>query len=302
MTGPNLKPTWQSAFGQIEQLGKGLSPDLFKKTFKLYAELLEPGPPDGVQVLANIAYGPHERHVMDLHIPQNPPRSPMPAVIFFHGGGFVGGDKSLYGGRFYANIANYFARNGIIGINASYRLAPEFTWPAASEDVAAAAQWTRAHISEHGGDPDQIIISGHSSGATHAAGYCLHRDFQSNGEPSIAGAILLSGQYGIVAGAADPRQTAYYGEDESTYAGASTLGNVGAAAVPAFIIFSEFDSYPFQNAGLQLIGEIAARDQACPWFKQVLGHNHMSEILSLGTGDQSLGPELLQFIHYVTGG
>jgi len=64
-----------------------------------------------------------------------------PALIYVHGGGFVRGDKRAPGSPFNDTIMLWAVRNGYIGVNATYRLAPQAVWPSGAEDLAAAVQW-----------------------------------------------------------------------------------------------------------------------------------------------------------------
>ena len=64
----------------------------------------------------------------------------------------------------YPAFASRFAKEGIVVVVPSYRLAPKHQHPAQIEDTAAAFAWTVAHAAEFGGDPKRITIMGHSAG------------------------------------------------------------------------------------------------------------------------------------------
>ena len=86
--------------------------------------------------------------------------SPRPVLIYVHGGAFVGGDKrTTPTSPFYDNIMLWAVKNGFVGVNATYRLAPQAPWPAGAEDMASVVQWvhgqdgrtrrrSRAHLSD----------------------------------------------------------------------------------------------------------------------------------------------------------
>src|SRR5688572_6643675 len=76
----------------------------------------------GIRVEKDAAYGPDPRHRLDIH--SAGPRAPAPVVLFFHGGGYTRGHKNEEGELLYGNVADFFARHGLVGINATYRLAP----------------------------------------------------------------------------------------------------------------------------------------------------------------------------------
>ena len=137
---------------------------------------------------------------------------------------------------------------------------------------------------------------GHSAGATHVAGYAFRRDMWDGGSAGCAGAILISGVYEASLDDQRQNQLDYYGSDPARYAEMSTIGNVDPGDLAVFLSVAEREPLRFQRKGLRLLAEIAVKSDRVPWFKQVLGHNHISEIDALGTGDQSLEPNLIAFV------
>jgi acetyl esterase len=87
-------------------------------------------------------------------------REPGPAVVFFHGGGFVIGDLDSHG-SFTAEMARAL---DLPVIAVDYRLAPEFPWPAAPDDCEAAARWVASSPTELGRSITSLILSGDSAG------------------------------------------------------------------------------------------------------------------------------------------
>jgi acetyl esterase len=102
----------------------------------------------------------------------------LPAIVYFHGGGFVIGDLDLYdrGCR-----ALSMGTDAIV-VSVDYRLAPEHPFPAAVEDADAARRWVRDHAAELGADPQRIAVAGDSAGGTLAAVTAVH----SRAEPGPA--------------------------------------------------------------------------------------------------------------------
>ena len=75
-------------------------------------------------------------------------RRPLPAVVYFHGGGWVVGSLDTHDG-----ICRALARrSGSVVVAVDYRLAPEHRFPAAVEDAWAATSWVSAHAAELGAD------------------------------------------------------------------------------------------------------------------------------------------------------
>ena len=86
----------------------------------------------------------------------------LPAVLYFHGGGWVTG--SLEG---YDLICRHIsARTGCAVVAVDYRLAPEHKFPAAIDDAVAAFRWLSAGAVSLGIDPARIVVAGDSAGAT----------------------------------------------------------------------------------------------------------------------------------------
>ena len=83
-----------------------------------------------------------------------------PVVIFWYGGGWYKGNRRAYG-----FAARAFAKAGFVVVVPDYRKVPQIRFPAMLQDGADAVKWTRDHIGEFGGDPAQIVLSGHSAGA-----------------------------------------------------------------------------------------------------------------------------------------
>jgi acetyl esterase/lipase len=150
-------------------------------------------PRSGYQVEKDVAYGPEERQRLDVYRPTAPGKS-LPVVVFFYGGNWESGDKSMY---LFAGEA--LASRGFIAVIADYRLYPQVRFPAFLEDAARAVAWTSAHVDELGGDRRRLYLMGHSAGAYIAAMLTLdYRWLDADGlDPrrAIAGTVGLAGPY-----------------------------------------------------------------------------------------------------------
>jgi triacylglycerol lipase len=285
--------TTLSTIDAIRRLGREILPAV-PGSQAVYAGQHETEPYEGVQVVRDVSYGPHARHRLDVFEGQDGLRG-KPVFIFVHGGGFVGGDKRIPGSPYNDNVALWAVRNGMVGINITYRLAPEFGFPSGSEDLAAAVAWARANAPEFGGDPDQIYILGTSAGAVHVANFVAHRPFDA-ARAGVKGVILLSGVYDLEATAPDGMNKAYYGEDVSRYGRMSALPGLVESPIPILFVLTEFDPEMFERQALRTIEAWVARHGHWPDFVRLMGHNHLTSTFHLNTKDDYLGTQILAFM------
>ncbi|WP_336855486.1 alpha/beta hydrolase [Sinomonas albida] len=98
-------------------------------------------------------------------VPETTMPGPLPVIVYYHGGGWVGGslDVAEEPVRAIANAA------GVIVAIPEYRKAPEHKFPAGPEDAFQQLRWVIAHAEEFGGDPRRVGVMGDSAGATLAA-------------------------------------------------------------------------------------------------------------------------------------
>jgi len=105
-----------------------------------------------------------------IYTPPAGVRTPRPALLNIHGGGYVMGVPEQN------DLANRdkALRLGCPVVATSYRLAPETAWPGAVEDCYAALCWMHDSAAELGIDRSRIAISGESAGGGHAAALAIH--------------------------------------------------------------------------------------------------------------------------------
>jgi len=293
----NMPPQVQQ---RLAEVGPGWGKNILgniERTREVYTPLLAAAPKAGVSVLRDVAYGPDARHKLDLYRAEGLKNAPVAA--YFHGGAYVRGERNV-NSEIYGNVATYFARNGLLGVNATYRLAPAAQWPAAAQDVASVVNWLKENAAKYGGDPSRIYLIGHSAGATHVATYVYIKSLQPAQGHGVSGMVLMSGRYHFEPNPDDPNLKnfqAYFGIDASQYPARSPINHVKAASpLPTFIVISEYDNPDLDTQGALLLAALCARDRACPRFSRMEKHNHLSMVYQFNTADDALGREIIEFM------
>ena len=246
-----------------------------------------------VEVRADIDYAGGDpsdanKHKLDLYLPKD--KKSAPVFFFIHGGAWKSGDRSQY-----LPLGNRFAKEGILTVIPSYRLAPKHPHPAQIEDVAAAFAWMVRHVSEYGGDTNRIYVGGHSAGGHLAALLALdERYLKASGlsVKNIRGTIALSGVYDL---AESEGQASVFGKDRKVRRDASPLFHVKSPAPPFLVSYCQWDypTLPFQarlfHAALQKAG--IATD-----LLFVPRESHISEMISIIRDDDPTATAILKFI------
>ncbi|MBR0692626.1 alpha/beta hydrolase [Bradyrhizobium lablabi] len=277
---------------KLLELGRVVDPP---RTAPLYAPLQQKEPYEGVKVERDVKYGPADRHLLDVFTPATS-SSARPVLIYIHGGGLVAGSKRAPGSPFYDNIMLWAVKNGFVGVNATYRLAPAFPWPAGAEDMGAIVEWVSEKIGARGGDPARVFLMGQSAGAIHVASYVSHPEFHKVKGGGLAGAIMISGIYDLTASPAGDAELAYFGSDPSRYAERSSLQGLLASPIPLMVTAAELDPPRFVEQ-FELVKRAACkRLSGCTRTFMLPQHSHMSEVYSINTSDTRLTDEMLDFV------
>lgn len=119
--------------------------------------------PDTVEAKLDQPYAENDnpRQKLDLYLPRKRiDDKPLPVIVFIHGGGWKGGDKSA-GMR---SVLPYVVSGSYAGVSIGYRLTNEAQWPAQIQDCKAAIRWIRGNARSLNLDPDHIAVWGSSAG------------------------------------------------------------------------------------------------------------------------------------------
>ncbi|MFN8028005.1 MAG: alpha/beta hydrolase [Acidimicrobiia bacterium] len=167
-------------------------------------QALEAHVPDDVEWWFDEPYGTAPHEVYDLYRPFDPDgtRPVLPAIVWVHGGGFVGGDKGHLRGW-----CCILASRGFAVVAPRYTLAPEVAYPAPVQQVVDVLGHLTRDAAAVGVDPDRIVVAGDSAGAQIAAQAAAvvadpaYADASgvvvAEGTPVPAGAVLCCGPYDL---------------------------------------------------------------------------------------------------------
>jgi acetyl esterase/lipase len=126
------------------------------------AQLAQAAPhvPENVIWQTGIEYSnPDDQHLqLNLARPKSG-EGPFPAVLCIHGGGFRAGTREGYDG-----LCIQLAQRGYVAATITYRLSPQYKFPAAVHDTKAAVRWLRANAATHKINPEKIGVMGGSAG------------------------------------------------------------------------------------------------------------------------------------------
>jgi acetyl esterase/lipase len=114
---------------------------------------------------------PGDSHrMLDVYAPDHAKN--LPVVFWIHGGGWQMGDKADVKLKPQA-----FMDKGFVFVSTNYRILPAVDMATLIDDVAKSFHWVHDHIAEYGGDPNRVLVAGHSAGAQLAAILCTDEKY-----------------------------------------------------------------------------------------------------------------------------
>ncbi len=140
----------------------------------------------------DLPYGPTREETLDI-FPAAEPQAPV--FVFIHGGYW-----RMLSSKEFSCVALGLHALGITTVVVNYALAPKVSIDEITRQARAAVAWVLRRIDRHGGDPNRVIVGGHSAGA-HLTAMCLQtawdEDYGLPRDP-LAGAVLVSGLYDLM--------------------------------------------------------------------------------------------------------
>lgn len=255
-------------------------------------DALTPADAGGRLAASGIAYGPDERHRLDVYLPEQAARR-APVMVFLYGGGWNSGERSDYG-----FVGRAFAAQGFVTVIPDYRLVPQVRFPAFVEDGALALRWVRDHIAAYGGVPSGIALSGHSAGAYTAMMLALDGRFLARaGLPSrfIRSVAGLAGPYDFLP-LDDPRSIAAFG-DYPRPAETQPISFAGSHAPRVFLATGDEDETVRPRNSVSLAEKLQAAGAAVA-LKRYPGLGHAGILLALNTAFRNRAPVLADIVRF----
>jgi acetyl esterase/lipase len=143
----------------------------------------------------NVVFDPDKDVRLDVYSPTE--GSDHPVLFFVHGGSWKDYDKELF-----APVAQKLLPAAMVVVIPDYTLHPDAGYEQMADEVASALSWTLEHIEEYGGDPQRVVVAGHSAGG-HLGGLALMdpRFLATYGHQGgeVCGLIGMSGVYDVQA-------------------------------------------------------------------------------------------------------
>ena len=228
----------------------------------------------------DLAYGASAAEKLDVFAaatgPLNVPRSAAPVLVFIHGGYWRSLDKAEH-----SFIAPAFVQAGAAVVVINYGLCPAVTMTEIALQCSQALTWVWRNAASFGGNPDHIVLAGHSAGA-HLAAMLMACDWTKVGADLppdlVRGAVGISGLYDL----ALLQQTPFLQADlRLTASDVPRLSPAGFAAPagPFHALVGADESEEFVRQNQLIRDRWGAR--AVPVCETLPGHHHFSVLSDL---------------------
>ena len=245
-----------------------------------------------IDYIAGVDY-PDGKDRLDLYIPKDARNAPV--IFSIHGGALEIGDR-----REETFVGQRFAAAGYLTVVTSYRLSPQVSHPAHIQDVAAAFAWVKRNIRARGGDPDRIIVIGHSAGAYLAmllAADSRYLAAHNLSAGDIKGLVPVSGFFWVEKpGVAPDRPQYVWGTNRQVWIESSPSRYLRADLPPVLLIDTDGDEAWRQQQNADIATALRSAGHKDVTVHKVRGRTHMSVWTMMLDGEsEETSSQILRF-------
>jgi arylformamidase len=233
--------------------------------------------------MAEIAYGDDPSETLDLFFPDGAAAN-RPVHMFVHGGYW-----RMFSKRDFSYVADTVTNAGAIAAIVDYALMPAVRMATVVEQVGRAARWLGENIGSHGGDAENITVSGHSAGA-HLCTFL----FEEGRASSVRSALLLGGLYDL-----KPLQSSFLKDEialtDDEVGRFSPLTRRHRPDVAVSVLVGERETAPFHEQAASFAVRLAGQGLAVS-SRTLPGADHMSAVRDLGLPESEAGRALMALV------
>jgi acetyl esterase/lipase len=248
----------------------------------------------------NIIYGEDENQNLDLYLPSSLPENKKEnriTIVFFYGGCW--GACSDLDKQDYRFVAQAFTENNMNAVIVNYRQFPDVLFPAIMSDASLSVEWVAKNIATYGGNPENIILMGHSAGAHIASMLLFNKKYLTpNTYPKIKGFIGLAGPYDFLPYDEwyQPKLFSPINESES-----QTINYVDGSEPPSLLMYGNEDSRVKRRNIVSLTKIIKAKKgKVEPHYYNNIDHVDLISALSIPyRSSQPVMSDIIRFIQEV---
>jgi acetyl esterase/lipase len=255
-----------------------------------------------VSVVKDIPYvdgSSDPKHRLDIYIPSGAKSAPV--LFWIHGGQLMSGDRADSDNP---PVGRRFAAAGFVTVVISYRLSPAVSHPAHIEDAARAFAWTVRNVSKHGGNPEQIFVSGHSAGGYLAALLAAddkYLEAEKLSPARIRAVLPVSGFYHIDRVAPD-RPEYVWGADTKVWIEASPAHYVAKNLPPILLVYADADEPWRRQENTDYASELRGAGHMRVEIKEIRNRDHMGILYEMPNTNDETTLLLLDFMNRILNG
>lgn len=235
-----------------------------------------------------------DKDKVDLYLPLGVDR--FPVLFVLHGGGLVMGDKLQQ-----CHIGDYFARQGFGVVCTNYRLSPGVSHPAHIQDAALAFAWVHENIASYGGDPERILVAGHSAGAYLAALLVTDSRYlraHGLGPANVLGVVPVSGFFHVERVAPD-RSKAIWGESRESWLEASPVRYIAKQLPPMLFLYADGDAPERRQESRDMVEALRAQGNETSRALEIPDRNHLTIWSRIGSENDETSKRMLTFMREI---